>query len=389
MKKYVFFLLILLSIALVGCSSKEIDPNNDNFKIALITDYSNIDDQSFNQATYEGCRDFSNENDIDFTYIRPSEDSTAERINAVETAINHGFNIIIMPGYEFSAVLYECTNKYPETIFVALDMSKNDILDASVGADYDGNPNNWKLDDYLNTKNLYCISFKEEISGYLAGYSTVMLGYKNLGFIGGMDIPAVKRYGYGYIQGAEDAAKQNDTIVNINYAYANQFYEDDYITDEMNKWYQNGIEVVFSCGGDIYKSVAKAAALNDAKIIGVDVDQKHVIDTEFNKNLTLTSAMKGIYQATYDTLTDIIVNKAWLQYSGKFDELGLVSEKNPEKNYCQIPIENTQFNEKYTVEDYKKLVFNIYSGNINIDNDVTEFPQVEKVIITDLGKLNN
>lgn len=387
MKKIIFFISLIILFIIPACSSKGIDANNDNFKIAMITDYSDINDQSFNQATYEGCRDFASQNDIDFTYIKPAMDSTAERINAVETAINHGFNIIVMPGYEFSEVIYECSKKYSDTIFIGIDLSKSDLLNAAIGADYDGNPKNWKIEDYIYIDNVYCISFKEEISGFLAGYSSVMLGYQNLGFLGGMDIPAVKRYGYGYIQGIEYAAQKLNINVNLNYAYANQFYEDAYITEAMNKWYEGGTEVVFSCGGDIYLSVAEAASANNGKIIGVDVDQKNIINSKFNNELTLTSAMKGLYQATYDTLTDIIINKAWIQYSGKFDELGLISEKELEKNYTQIPIDTTEFNDNYTKEDYRKIVVDLYKGNIVIDNDVTKIPQVEFVTINDLGKI--
>ena len=127
--------------------------------------------------------------------------------------------------------------------------------------------------------NLYCAVYQEELCGYMAGYAAVKLGYKNLGFLGGMAVPAVQRYGYGFVQGVDAAAAELElTDVKVNYAYGNQFFGDADITAAMDTWYAGGTEVVFACGGGIYTSAVDAAKkVEGAKVIGVDVDQAAVI----------------------------------------------------------------------------------------------------------------
>ena len=126
----------------------------------------------------------------------------------------------------------------------------------------------------------------------MAGYAAVKLGYTHLGFLGGMAVPAVVRYGYGFVQGADAAAAETGAAVTVEYAYGNQFYGDADITAYMDNWYQTlGVEVVFACGGGIYSSAAEAAAKVGGKVIGVDVDQAAIIDGGYGDGMTVTSAM--------------------------------------------------------------------------------------------------
>ena len=252
--------------------------------------------------------------------------------------------------------------------------------------------------------NLYCAVYQEELCGYMAGYAAVKLGYKNLGFLGGMAVPAVQRYGYGFVQGVDAAAAELElTDVKLNYAYGNQFYGDADITAAMDTWYAGGTEVVFACGGGIYTSAVDAAKkVEGAKVIGVDVDQAGVIANyaagegadaatiESYKALTVTSAMKGLYPATYDTLTDVIVNGNWEKYSAKIDTLGLVSADDPAANYVQIPMESTQWADgAFTQDDYKALVKAMFDGTLTVSNDIEKAASDFATVITveDLGNI--
>ena len=121
------------------------------------------------------------------------------------------------------------------------------------------------------------------------------LGYTHLGFLGGMAVPAVQRYGYGFVQGADAAAAETGADVKVEYVYGNQFFGDADITAYMDTWYQTvGVEVVFACGGGIFASAAEAAAKVGGKVIGVDVDQSAIIDGGYGEGMTVTSAMKGL-----------------------------------------------------------------------------------------------
>ena len=398
MKKFLALMLALvMALALVACGQqKEPDAQEPQgptgtdevtYKVAMITDYGDITDQSFNQTTYEACKAFAEANGVDFQYFKPAGDNTADRVAMIESAIDQGYNVIVMPGYAFGAAIAETAPKFEDVKFIALDVSAGDLGEG-----------------FVVPANLYCAVYQEELCGYMAGYAAVKLGYKNLGFLGGMAVPAVQRYGYGFVQGVDAAAAELElTDVKLNYAYGNQFFGDADITAAMDTWYAGGTEVVFACGGGIYTSAVDAAKkVEGAKVIGVDVDQAGVIanyaagegadaaTVEGYKALTVTSAMKGLYPATYDTLTDVIVNGNWEKYSAKIDTLGLVSADDPAANYVQIPMESTQWADgAFTQDDYKALVKAMFDGTLTVSNDTTKAPADFATVITveDLGNI--
>ena len=412
MKKYLALLLALvMSLSLFACGKKEGDDNKDKdktkYKVAMITDYGDITDQSFNQTTYEACKAFAEKNNIEFKYYKPAGDNTADRVAMIESAVDEGFNVIVMPGYAFGGAIVEAAPQHKDVKFIALDVAKGDLLEAGVakaGEKYDYNPDNWELSKYVDMSNVYCAIYQEELCGYMAGYAAVKLGYKNLGFLGGMAVPAVVRYGYGFVQGVDAAAAELKlTDVKVNYIYGGQFFGDADITAVMDTWYNGGTEVVFACGGGIYTSAVDAAKkVNGAKVIGVDVDQAGVIakyaagegadqaTIDGFKALTVTSAMKGLYPATFDTLTDVIVKGNWDNYKGKIQNLGLVSGDDPTLNYVQIPMESTQWKDgAFTQDDYKAMVKNMFDGKITVSNDTTKAAKDFATVITldDQGKI--
>lgn len=357
-----------------------------DMNIAMITDSGDITDQSFNQTTYESCKAWAEANGAKFTYYKPDSDSDEARNASVDQAVAGGANVIVMPGYMFAAAVVSQSKTYPNVKFVALDVSAGDICEKGVGEGYDYNPANWNVSDYYNTDNVYCCTYQEEISGYMAGYAAVKLGYKHLGFLGGMSVPAVTRFGYGYVQGIDAAAKELgiEGEVEVEYVCGGQFYGDADITAAMDTWYgTKNVEVVFACGGGIFTSAVEAAVKADGKVIGVDSDQAPVIDQ--NKDgLTVTSAMKGLAATVNTVLTDIKAGN-WSNYAGKIDNLGLVSD-NPEENYVQLPIGSTQWSDGFTEDDYRTLVKALHAGEIKVSNDITAMPSVS-VKVTDYGSI--
>ena len=344
--------------------------------VAMITDYGDITDQSFNQTTYEAAKGWSEANGTDFTYFKPASDSDEDRVSMIENAIDQGFNVLIMPGYAFAPAIVRTVEEYPDVTFIALDVSEWDLQDAhGTSADF-----SWSY-----PSNLYSAVYQEELCGYMAGYAAVKLGYTKLGFLGGMAVPAVVRYGYGFVQGANAAAEADGkTDVTINYAYGNQFYGDADITAAMDTWYYGGTEIVFACGGGIYTSAGEAAAKVGGKVIGVDVDQQATIDGLYGEGMTVTSAMKGL-AATVNTLLTKVQDGTFV--GGLVDNLGLVSE-NPEENYVQIPM-STQFSDSFTEEDYYDLVADLFNGEITVSNDIslTASDFATDIALTDLGNL--
>ena len=213
MKKLLAMILVLVMMfTLVACGSDAESTTDDStYMVALICDHSGINDQSFNQTTWEACQEFAKSTGANVKYFKPVTSDTPSRVASAELAIAEGYEIVVMPGYAFAGAVVELTANYPDTKFIALDMAIGDLLEAGVsrmGETYDYNPANWNLNDYVYMDNLYCAVYQEEISGYMAGYAAVKLGYTNLGFLGGMAVPAVQRFGYGFVQGADAAATE-------------------------------------------------------------------------------------------------------------------------------------------------------------------------------------
>ena len=397
MKKILALLLALCMVfSLVACGgSEEKAPEAaapaetaTEYKVAMVTDYGDITDQSFNQTTWEAVIKFGEDNGVEYKYYKPTSNDTAGRVASVELAIAEGYNVIVMPGYAFGGTIAEVSANYPEIKFIALDVAAGDLLETAValkGETYDYNPDNWNLTDYVHMDNVYCAIYQEELSGYMAGYAAVKLGYTKLGFLGGMAVPAVMRFGYGYVQGVDAAAKELGITVDMKYAYGNQFFGDADITAVMDTWYSNGTEIVFACGGGIWTSAAEAAKKVDGKVIGVDTDQAPVIDAAYGEGMTITSAMKGLAPTTIDTLTDVCVNGNWANYAGNIVSLGLVSEE-PAANYVQLS-STTQFGDAFTEADYAAMVKGMFEGTIKVSNDISAEPAVTNVNVEWLGNL--
>ena len=399
MKRKIISLLLagVMALSMVACgggtdnnasstgTSGEATETTD-MKVSMITDSGDITDQSFNQTTYEACKAWAEANGVEFNYYKPESDADESRNASVDQAVADGSNVIVMPGYMFAATVVAQSEMYPDVKFVALDVSAGDICEKGVGEGYDYNPENWNVTDYYNTENVYCCTYQEELSGYMAGYGAVKLGYKHLGFLGGMSVPAVTRFGYGFVQGADAAAKELgiENEVAVEYVCGGQFYGDADITAYMDTWYsEKGVEVIFACGGGIYTSAAEAAIKVGGKVIGVDSDQSFVIN-EFQDGLTVTSAMKGL-ATTVDTILTEIKAGNWSKYAGKIDNLGLVSET-AEENFVQLPIETTQFGDGFTEDDYRVLVKSMFNGEVKVSNDITAMPATT-ITVSDYGSI--
>lgn len=392
MKRKIMAVLLAAAMtgSLVGCGSTQnknaADASEEKMKVAMVTDSGDITDQSFNQMTYEACKAWGKENDIEFNYYKPQSDSDEARTASVDQAVADGANVIVLSGYVFAPTVIDESDLYPEVKFLALDVSAGDICEKGSGEGYDYNPDHYNVTDYYNEDNVYCCTYQEELSGFMAGYAAVMLGYRHLGFLGGMSVPAVNRYGYGYVQGADAAAKELGITdeVQVEYVCGGQFYGDADITAYMDTWYgSKGVEVVFACGGGIYTSAAEAAVKTGGKVIGVDSDQSATID-DYKEDLTVTSAMKGL-QVTIDNVLDAILDNEWDKYVGKIENLGMESP-DPAENYVQLPEETTQWDDTFTKEDYQKLVQRMYNGEYEVSSDSTTFPETE-ITATDYGSI--
>ena len=318
-------------------------------KVALTCDTGTIDDESFNQACWTAVSGYMGD---DCQYYIPEADASDEdRETMIRQAVNDGADVIVCVGYLYGASLAWAADQYPDVKFIAIDVTQGDIGTDAIPA------------------NCYCITFKEEQAGYLAGYAIAKDGKTKLGFLGGMAVPAVIRYGYGFVQGADAAAQELGTNIDINYFYGGQFYGDANITSRMEGWYSNGTQVVFACGGGIYTSAVEAALKNNGYVIGVDVDQnyigaKGVADGTYAYNPFITSAMKGLTEAVNTALADIDAG-SWGDIAGSNGNFGL-----EDGDYVGLPTDADSWNfETFTTDEYEALKSKIKSGEITVDNN--------------------
>jgi basic membrane protein A len=345
--KRILSLLLVVSLLLIGSAAFA----DDTYEIALVTDVGNIDDQSFNQSAWEGVVEFAEAGGYSYAYFRPTEDSTDARIESIKAAIDKGAKTVVCPGFLFEEAVYEVQDRYPEVNFLLID----------------GEPHNVDYSDFKTSPNVHNIFYNEEQAGYFAGYAAVMDGYTRLGFLGGMAVPAVVRYGYGFVQGADDAAVELGVEIDIKYWYSGVFVANDDIKVKMSGWYSEGTEIVFSCGGGIYLSCTAAAEEAGGKVIGVDSDQYYVSET------IVTSAMKGIQRTVVLSLDDLYANGGvWPEaYAGQTVVLGAADD------CVGLPTAETswRFN-TFTVEQYEAMYEKVKSGETEISDAIDAAPEV-------------
>ena len=362
--------IIMVAVSLVGCTSPEKpaeqapategetpatgdEGSTDGFEIALITDKGNIDDKSFNQGSWEGVVQFAEAEGISHQYIKPEEASDAGYLAAIDLAVAGGAKVVVTPGFLFEVAVYEAQTKYPDVKLILLD----------------GTPHTADYATFETKENVASILYSEEQSGYLAGNAAVKDGMTKLGFMGGMAVPAVQAFGYGYLQGAEDAAEElglADGSVEVTYHYTGNFEENDTNKATARTMYQEGTEVIFACGGSVGKSVMSAANEADAKVIGVDVDQRYDSET------VITSATKGLAASVIQVLESIYDTNSWNTFGGK------ITYFNAENAGVGLPIEvigdanADAFDrfEQYTMEEYEATFAQLVDGTIEVKREI-------------------
>lgn len=351
-------LLIALAVLLFGFSLAACDPSDEQAKpgydydaipdtmeatsydIGFVTDIGQLKDKSFNQGTWEGIKRYAHENGKSYKYYQPAGNSTDDdRYNAMAAAANAGAKIIVCAGFMQYAALVRAAAEFPEVKFVFVD--------------------GW-VDTGM--KNITAIIFQEEQAGYLAGYGAVKDGYTKLGFSGGGGgtNPACQRFGYGYIQGASDAAKEMGINVSMKYSWLHgqTFSASTELQGMLEGWYTTGTEVVFACGGSMCTSAFAAASANNGKVIGVDVDQAADSPT------VITSALKGLREGTMIALAKFFDGK-WDDIADKNVNLGALDDA------IGLPtVESSWGFETWTVAEYNELYAKLKSGDIVVDANV-------------------
>ena len=388
MKKFLAMILALaMVLSMVACSKKPAkDPNQGNtdnpgqtetitdpdkindemtsedgkYEVAFITDVGQLKDKSFNQGTFDGVKLYAANNKLSYKYYQPANKDQAtddDRYEAMKAAVENGAKVVVCAGFMQEGALRMAAKEFPNVSFVFVDG-----YPITEEAGVDGSP---------VLKNVAGIAFKEEQCGYLAGYAVVKEGFTKLGFTGGGGgtNPACCRYGYGFVQGADAAAKELGVKVDMNYSwqYGASFSASPELQTMVSGWYEAGTEVVFACGGSMFASVAAAAGAADGKVVGVDVDQSTESDT------VITSAMKGLADSVQWALGKF--------YSNEFSSIGGVGTSlGANENAVGLPTATWSLT-KWTVDEYNTMLKDIVGGKITIDSDYNNLKSTDNVTL--------
>ena len=347
MKKLLAILLALV-LALATCSAfaEAVDPDtiedtmtsaDGTYELAFVTDVGQLKDKSFNQGTWNGVKAYAAANGLSYKYYQPANGDQAtddDRYDAMKAAVEGGAKVVVCAGFLQEAALTKAATEYPDVKFIFID----------------GYP--------IGLDNVAPIAFKEEQSGYFAGYAVVMDGFTKLGFCGGGGgtNPACCRYGYGFAQGAEAAAAKLGVEVELKYSwqYGASFSASPELQTMAKGWYETGTEIIFACGGSMFASITAAAAENDGFVVGVDVDQS------FDSDTVVTSALKGLSNATEWAIAKC--------YDGSFAEIGgIATSLGANDNAVGLPTETWSF-ETYTVEEYEAAMEAMKAGELVVDD---------------------
>lgn len=256
---------------LVGCSGNNESASDDKITVAMITDVAGVNDQSFNQSAWEGLQRAEKELGIEVKYLESKQDS--DYATNIETLVDEDVDLILGVGMKLADAIKEGSELYPDQNFVLVD----EEIDAS------------------NVKN---ILFKAEESAYLAGLiAGKTTKTNNVGFIGGMELPVIDTFKYGYMAGVKAA----NPDAKVQAQYANSFTDQAKGKAIANQMYSNGADIVFTCGGDVGTGAIEAAKENNKYAIGVDRDQSDLAPEN-----VLTSAIKRVDAGVFETVKSYV-----------------------------------------------------------------------------------
>ena len=287
MKKTIAILLVIaLAFSVFASGSKE-SGSAGKLMLGMVTDSGTIDDRSFNQGTYEGVKKAADELGLQCTYLRPSGTTTTDYLTAISDLYDNGYRFIACPGYLFAEAVAQAQQMYPDLMIVIID----DALAAGIGP------------------NTVAITFKEQETGFMAGVATALkLQSGDVGFVGGLEIPAVQKFNWGFQQGVAYANENLGTAISMdssNFVYQGSFADLAGGQQLAMAMYDKGVDAIFAAAGGTGVGVINEAknrrlAGQDVWAIGVDVDQYSVGDMGNGESCVLTSAMKDVAGVAYD-----------------------------------------------------------------------------------------
>ncbi len=323
MKKSVVFLAVLLIASLMLVAQGAQESGAKLMKVGMVTDAGTIDDKSFNQGTWEGILRAQEEGLVEAKYLKPSGTTEADYLKEIGNLYDAGYRFIICPGFKFESAIFAAQDKWTDAKFVILD----------------GEPHSADYSEFRIEDNVVGVYWAENESGFLAGVAgALQVKDGEFGFIGGMEIPAVQKFNWGFQQGVKYANANLGTDIVIkaeNVIYQGSFDNVAAGQQIAASMYDKGVDVIFAAAGGvgvgaINEAKARATAGENVWIIGVDVDQYKDGMLPSGKSVILTSAMKYLDIASYGMIEKELAGEfpggTTLRLNASNDGLGIPAE---------------------------------------------------------------
>ncbi|WP_428588470.1 BMP family lipoprotein [Sphaerochaeta sp.] len=351
MKKLTVVLCIFLLLGTMAFAqgTQEGAAKKSNLRVGMVTDSGTIDDKSFNQGTWEGILRASKDYGLDVKYLKPSGTTEADYLKEIGNLVDAGYNFVVLPGFKFESALFAAQDKYPKVKFVILD----------------GEPHSADYSVFRIEPNVVAVYYAEHESGFLAGFAAALqIKEGDFGFVGGMEIPAVQKFNWGFQQGVKYANANFGTKIVMkqeNNLYQGSFDNVSAGQQIAASMYDRGVDVIFAAAGGVGVGVIneaknRAAAGQKVWVIGVDVNQYPEGLMPNGKSIILTSAMKYLDRASYDMIQ--------AELNGSFPA-GKILTFTAANDGVGIPVENPNL-DKAVTDEVTKVFAKMKSGEIKV-----------------------
>ena len=372
MKKMKLAMAVALMTSLVGCAKEVV--KEDVVKIGMVTDAGTIDDKSFNQGTWEGILEYQEDHpEVEVQYLMPTGETTQDYLEAIDNLAITGVEVMVLPGVKFEEALGVAQERYPDINFIAIDATP------LVGETEDGTLL------YEVAENTISVFFSEQQASFLTGVAAALESKTGkVAFLGGVEVPAVQKLGWGFVAGVAYAnANLGSDVEVVDYIYQGTFTDLDAGKSIAAGMYDKNVDVILAAAG-----VVGVGVINEAKtrtesgdevyVIGVDVDQYTEGLMQDGNSVMLTSAMKYLGRVAYEQI-DAHMN-------GKFDG-GRVLTMDINANGVGLPLENPNLSSE-TTDIVNQIVWKVQDGAVEIPSTKEDLLLFLNELGQDFGDLN-
>lgn len=336
MKKTVALLIsAVMAMSMFGCGADKKTPagsddaGNDSkktYKVAMVTDTGGVNDQSFNQSSWEGLQSLEKKTGAKVSYLESKQESDYK--TNLDKVVDDENDLVWGIGFAMADAILDAAKSNPDVNYAIVDQDYGDKTPANVTG----------------------VMFKAQepsfIVGYIAGKTTKT---GKVGFVGGVRGNIIDQFQYGYQAGVDYAAKELGKDITVDVQYADSFSDSSKGKAIANKMFSNKCDIVFHAAGGVGVGVIEAAKEADKFAIGVDRDQAYLAPDN-----VLTSALKLVGVAVEKLSKDYIDGK---DIKGKTFTYGL------NEGAVGIPTENKNMDPK-VYDDALKVEEDIKSGKI-------------------------